>query len=72
MRATQLLRHIAGGGQVGGRIAELPAGLADVVGEGEPVERVRGAAPGGVDAVLDVSGRGEIPDSVDLAGGSGS
>ncbi|ANS70420.1 zinc-binding alcohol dehydrogenase [Streptomyces lincolnensis] len=33
------------------------------------VERVRAVAPDGVDAVLDASGRGEIPDSVELAGG---
>ncbi|MFJ8113659.1 NADP-dependent oxidoreductase [Streptomyces sp. NPDC096132] len=33
------------------------------------VERVRAAAPNGVDAVLDTSGRGEIPDSIELAGG---
>ncbi len=33
------------------------------------VERVRALSPEGVDAVLDASGRGEIPDSVELAGG---
>ncbi|MEV4016827.1 NADP-dependent oxidoreductase [Nonomuraea angiospora] len=33
------------------------------------VERVRGISPRGVDAVLDASGRGEIPDSIELAGG---
>ncbi|APC36218.1 NADPH:quinone reductase [Nocardiopsis dassonvillei] len=33
------------------------------------VERVRALSPGGVDAVLDASGRGEIPNSVELAGG---
>ncbi|WP_329388036.1 NADP-dependent oxidoreductase [Streptomyces sp. NBC_01716] len=33
------------------------------------VERVRGISPQGVDAVLDASGRGEIPDSIELAGG---
>ncbi|MEU1034801.1 NADP-dependent oxidoreductase [Streptomyces mirabilis] len=33
------------------------------------VDRVRAIAPQGVDAVLDASGRGEIPDSIDLAGG---
>jgi NADPH:quinone reductase-like Zn-dependent oxidoreductase len=33
------------------------------------VERVRALAPAGVDAVLDASGRGEIPDSIELAGG---
>jgi NADPH:quinone reductase-like Zn-dependent oxidoreductase len=32
-------------------------------------DRVRAIAPHGVDAVLDVSGRGEIPVSVELAGG---
>lgn len=32
-------------------------------------ERVRSVAPNGVDAVLDASGRGEIPISIDLAGG---
>ncbi|MFJ8795461.1 NADP-dependent oxidoreductase [Streptomyces sp. NPDC102462] len=33
------------------------------------VDRVRAIAPRGVDAVLDASGRGEIPDSIELAGG---
>jgi NADPH:quinone reductase-like Zn-dependent oxidoreductase len=33
------------------------------------VERVRAAAPKGIDAVLDSSGRGELPLLVDLAGG---
>lgn len=33
------------------------------------LERVRGMAPHGVDAVLDASGRGEIPLSIELAGG---
>ncbi|MEU9343532.1 NADP-dependent oxidoreductase [Streptomyces sp. NPDC048278] len=33
------------------------------------VERVLAIAPGGVDAVVDASGRGEIPDSIELAGG---
>ncbi|MFG2886260.1 NADP-dependent oxidoreductase [Streptomyces sp. NPDC048297] len=33
------------------------------------VERVRAIAPQGVDAVLDASGRGEILDSIELAGG---
>ncbi|CAN3129621.1 NADP-dependent oxidoreductase [Mycobacterium sp. smrl_JER01] len=33
------------------------------------LERVRAAAPEGVDAVLDASGRGEIPLSIELAGG---
>ncbi|MFF3663815.1 NADP-dependent oxidoreductase [Streptomyces olivochromogenes] len=33
------------------------------------VERVRAISPEGVDAVLDASGRGEIPDSIELAGG---
>ena len=32
-------------------------------------DRVRAIAPGGVDAVLDASGRGEIPLSIELAGG---
>jgi NADPH:quinone reductase-like Zn-dependent oxidoreductase len=32
-------------------------------------DRVRSLAPGGVDAVLDASGRGEIPVSIELAGG---
>jgi NADPH:quinone reductase-like Zn-dependent oxidoreductase len=32
-------------------------------------ERVRAIAPNGVDAVIDASGRGEIPDSIELAGG---
>ncbi|MET8831297.1 NADP-dependent oxidoreductase [Streptomyces sp. NPDC004610] len=45
---------------------------------GEPVTygdgweaRVRELAPGGVDAVLDASGRGEIPGAIELAGGPG-
>ncbi|MXG27878.1 NADP-dependent oxidoreductase [Streptomyces sp. YIM 132580] len=33
------------------------------------VDRVRAVSPRGVDAVLDASGRGEIPDSIELAGG---
>lgn len=33
------------------------------------LKRVRAAAPEGVDAVLDASGRGEIPLSIELAGG---
>ncbi|WP_405876838.1 NADP-dependent oxidoreductase [Streptomyces sp. NBC_01136] len=33
------------------------------------VDRVRAIAPQGVDAVLDASGRGEIPASIELAGG---
>ncbi|KIF66015.1 NADPH:quinone reductase [Streptomyces sp. AcH 505] len=33
------------------------------------VDRVRAISPHGVDAVLDTSGRGEIPDSIELAGG---
>ncbi len=32
-------------------------------------DRVRAAAPQGVDAVLDASGRGELPVSIELAGG---
>lgn len=35
------------------------------------LERVRAIAPQGVDAVLDASGRGEIPLSIELAGGPG-
>ncbi|MFE6978244.1 NADP-dependent oxidoreductase [Streptomyces sp. NPDC057682] len=34
------------------------------------VERVREAAPQGVDAVFDASGRGALPDSVELRGGT--
>ncbi|WP_405523209.1 hypothetical protein OG426_08010 [Streptomyces canus] len=45
------------------------AGVADVAGEGLLVERVRAVDPGGVDAALDVSGRVEIPDSLEVAGG---
>ncbi|MGA5504057.1 zinc-binding dehydrogenase [Streptomyces umbrinus] len=33
------------------------------------VDRVRAISPQGVDAVLDASGRGEIPDSIELSGG---
>lgn len=32
------------------------------------IDRIRAAAPGGVDAVLDASGRGEIPLSIELTG----
>ena len=35
------------------------------------LERIRAIAPHGVDAVLDASGRGEIPLSIELAGGPG-
>jgi NADPH:quinone reductase-like Zn-dependent oxidoreductase len=35
------------------------------------IERIRAIAPQGVDAVLDASGRGEIPLSIELAGGPG-
>lgn len=34
------------------------------------VERVRGAAPQGVDAVLDAAGKGALPDSITLRGGT--
>ncbi|HET9171245.1 MAG TPA: NADP-dependent oxidoreductase [Actinospica sp.] len=34
------------------------------------VERVRALAPGGVDAVFDVAGRGALPDSIELRGGT--
>jgi len=34
------------------------------------VERVRALAPGGVDAVFDVAGRGALADSIELRGGS--
>lgn len=34
------------------------------------VERVRELAPNGVDAVFDIAGRGALPDSVELRGGS--
>ncbi|HZG90434.1 MAG TPA: NADP-dependent oxidoreductase [Pseudonocardia sp.] len=40
-----------------------------VYGEGL-VDRVRAAAPQGVDAVLDTAGRGALPDSVELRGGT--
>jgi NADPH:quinone reductase-like Zn-dependent oxidoreductase len=33
------------------------------------LQRIRAIAPNGVDAVLDASGRGEIPLSIELAGG---
>jgi NADPH:quinone reductase-like Zn-dependent oxidoreductase len=32
------------------------------------VDRIRALAPAGIDAVLDASGRGEIPESIELAG----
>ncbi|MEU1183298.1 NADP-dependent oxidoreductase [Streptomyces sp. NPDC005820] len=50
-----------------GLLRELGA-VPVVYGEGL-VDRVRAVAPNGVDAVLDASGRGEIPDSIELAGG---
>ena len=34
------------------------------------VERVRAAAPDGVDAVFDAAGRGALPDSIELRGGT--
>jgi NADPH:quinone reductase-like Zn-dependent oxidoreductase len=34
------------------------------------VERVRALAPGGVDAVFDVAGKGALPDSIELRGGT--
>lgn len=34
------------------------------------VERVRALAPNGVDAVLDVAGKGALPDSIELRGGT--
>ncbi|MFI6702688.1 NADP-dependent oxidoreductase [Streptomyces sp. NPDC050509] len=34
------------------------------------VERVRAAAPQGIDAVFDVSGKGALPDSIELRGGT--
>jgi len=34
------------------------------------IDRVRAAAPGGVDAVFDAAGRGALPDSVQLRGGT--
>ena len=34
------------------------------------VERVRALAPDGIDAVLDTSGHGTLPDSIELAGGT--
>ncbi|MEU5694122.1 NADP-dependent oxidoreductase [Actinosynnema sp. NPDC020468] len=40
-----------------------------VYGEGL-VERVRAVAPQGVDAVFDVAGRGALPDSIELRGGT--
>ncbi len=33
------------------------------------VERVRAVAPGGIDAVFDVAGKGALPDSIELRGG---
>ena len=50
-----------------GRLREFGA-VPVTYGEGL-VERVRAVAPGGIDAVFDASGRGEIPDSIELAGG---
>ena len=44
-------------------------GVPTLYGEGL-VERVRALAPGGVDAVFDIAGRGALPDSVELRGGS--
>ena len=39
-----------------------------VYGEGL-VDRVRAVAPGGIDAVFDVAGKGALPDSIELRGG---
>ena len=50
-----------------GRLREFGA-VPVTYGEGL-VERVRAVAPGGIDAAFDASGRGEIPDSIELAGG---
>lgn len=47
-----------------GRIGVTPVAYGPGLGE-----RVRSIAPRGVDAVLDASGRGELPLSIDLAGG---
>jgi len=44
-------------------------GVPTLYGEGL-VERVRALAPGGVDAVFDIAGRGALPDSVELRDGS--
>ncbi len=50
------------------RVRELGA-IPTVYGPGL-VERVRALAPDGVDAVLDVSGKGALPDSIELRGGT--
>jgi NADPH:quinone reductase-like Zn-dependent oxidoreductase len=44
-------------------------GVTPVTYGNELADRVRAVAPQGVDAVLDASGRGEIPVSIELAGG---
>jgi NADPH:quinone reductase-like Zn-dependent oxidoreductase len=44
-------------------------GIPTLYGEGL-VERVRALAPEGVDAVFDVAGRGALPDSIELRGGT--
>jgi NADPH:quinone reductase-like Zn-dependent oxidoreductase len=49
-------------------VAEL-GGVPTLYGEGL-VERVRALAPEGVDAVFDVAGRGALPESIELRGGS--
>ncbi|MEU6896183.1 NADP-dependent oxidoreductase [Streptomyces sp. NPDC046557] len=49
------------------RVAGYGAG-AVVYGDGL-IERVRAAAPQGIDAVLDTSGAGVLPESIELAGG---
>jgi NADPH:quinone reductase-like Zn-dependent oxidoreductase len=52
------LEHVTGFGAVA---TEYGGGL---------VERVRALAPQGVDAVLDTAGRGALPDSIELRGGT--
>jgi NADPH:quinone reductase-like Zn-dependent oxidoreductase len=50
------------------RVRELGA-IPTVYGPGL-VDRVRALAPSGVDAVLDVAGKGALPDSIELRGGT--
>ena len=45
-------------------------GATPVVYGGGLVDRVRAVAPDGIDAVFDVAGRGALPDSVELRGGT--
>ncbi|MDQ1072502.1 hypothetical protein [Streptomyces canus] len=52
-----------------GTASERELGAVPVIHGAGPAERVRAVAPDRADAALDICGRGEIPDSIELAGG---